>query len=57
MCPIGDGAQFVDTGAEAFKYSAAGQPSGAQFFKGLSDSAEGTVCISIRSERFLGQIL
>ena len=54
--PIGDGAQFVDTGAEAFKYSAAGQPSGAQFFKGLSDSAEGTGVLA-SGQRFLGDTL
>ena len=54
--PIGDGAQFVDTGAEAFKYSAAGHPSGAQFFKGLSDSAEGTGVLA-SGQRFLGDTL
>jgi len=53
---IGDGAQFVDTGAEAFKYSAAGQPSGAQFFKGLADSAEGTGVLA-SGQRFLGDTL
>ena len=55
--PIGDGAQFVDTGAEAFKYSAAGQPSGAQFFKGLSDSAEGQTGVMASGQRFLGDTL
>jgi len=54
--PIGDGAQFVDTGAEAFKYSAAGQPSGAEFFKGFADSAEGTGVLA-SGQRFLGDTL
>ena len=54
--PIGDGAQFVDTGAEAFKYSAAGQPSGAQFFQGISDSAQGTGVLA-SGQRFLGDTL
>ena len=54
--PIGDGAQFVDTGAEAFKYSAAGQPSGAEFFQGISDSAQGTGVLA-SGQRFLGDTL